>query len=111
MIGCVSLIFTAFFIENLELAVLVISGGSFFAALAGPASYSISIDMWAKNVASVFGMMNMSGNIGAAMFSILVPKLLLLPGGWDSVLFVFGSIYLAVAVFWLLVNPNGTIVR
>jgi hypothetical protein len=30
-------------------------------------------------------------------------------GRWDIVLVGFGALYIAAAVFWLLLNPNGTI--
>lgn len=109
MVSCAVCIFMAYFIENTEAAVLVISAGMFFASLAGPAGYTVTIEMGGEHIATTFGTMNMSGNLGAAIFPIVVPLLLELPGGWNLVLIVFGSIYLAAAFCWAMLNPNGTV--
>ena len=108
MLGCAVLIFAAYFVEGANALVLVISGGAFCAALAGPSSYATTIDMGGKNVATIFGTMNMAGNAGAAVFPVIVPMLEKSPGGWDLVLFVFGGVYLIAAIFWMLLNPVGT---
>ena len=108
MLGCAALIFAAYFVEGANTVVLVISGGAFCAALAGPSGYATTIDMGGKNVATIFGTMNMAGNAGAAVFPVIVPMLQKSAGGWDLVLFVFGGVYLIAAVFWLLLNPIGT---
>ncbi len=107
---CAALIGVAFFIQETNLAVLIISLGSFCAALAGPCAYTITIDMGQKHVATVNSTMNMCGNLGAWAFPIAVPVLLRQFGNWDAVLLVFGGTYLVSAVFWLLLNPNGNIV-
>ncbi len=109
MISCAGFIFAAYFVHNAVAAVLIISAGAFCAALAGPAGYALTIDMGGKHVATVFATMNMSGNIGAFIFPVVVPYLLKLPGGWDLVLVVFGLVYLAAALCWALLNPNGTV--
>jgi MFS family permease len=108
MLGCAVLIFAAYFVEGVNALVLLISGGAFCAALAGPSSYATTIDMGGKNVATIFGTMNMAGNAGAAVFPVIVPMLEKSAGGWDLVLFVFGGVYLIAAIFWLLLNPVGT---
>lgn len=101
LLMCAGLIFLAYFVENTDLAVAIIAAGSFCAALAGPSAYAATIDMGGRNVATVFAVMNMSGNIGAAIFPIVVPYLLKLPAGWDLVLFLFGGVYAAGAVCWI----------
>jgi MFS family permease len=108
---CALFTFGSMFIADALLAVLVISGGSFFAALAGPCSYTITIDMGGPHVAAVNATMNMLGNFGAWAFPIAVPWLLTRFGSWDAVLVVFGACYLAGAAFWLLLKPDGDIVE
>jgi ACS family glucarate transporter-like MFS transporter/ACS family D-galactonate transporter-like MFS transporter len=68
--------------------------------------------MGGKNVATVYGTMNMSGNLGAAVFPVVVP-MLLGPSGdnWTMVLWVFCGVYVVAALFWLLLKPQGTFVE
>lgn len=107
---CGLFIFGSMFIADAFAAVLVISGGSFFAALAGPCGYTITIDMGGPHVATVNATMNMMGNLGAWAFPIAVPWLLTRFGSWDAVLVVFGACYVAGAAFWLLLKPEGDII-
>jgi ACS family glucarate transporter-like MFS transporter len=93
---------------HVVLAVLVITAAAFCASFAAPCAYTITIDMGGNHVAPVFSLMNMSGNLGAMVFPVVVPPLLDM-GGWDLVLLVFGGIYLAAAFFWLQLNPSGTV--
>jgi len=111
LLMCAGLIFLALTIENALTAVLVISAGSFFAALASPCAYAMTIDMGGAHVATVNATMNMMGNFGAWAFPILVPWLLARFGNWDAVLIVFGTLYVMGALFWLLLKPEGTIVE
>jgi MFS family permease len=108
-LGCALLIVWAYFIHDPWLAVLVIAAGSLCSAFAGPAAYTITIDMGGKHVAPVFSTMNMAGNIGAAVFPFLVPPLVAVTGSWDLVLFLFAGIYVAAALCWMPFNPEGTI--
>ena len=110
-LGCALLIVCAYFIHDPWLAVLVIAAGSLCSAFAGPAAYTITIDMGGKHVAPVFSTMNMAGNIGAAVFPFLVPPLVAVTGSWDLVLFLFAGIYVAAALCWMPFNAEGTIVE
>jgi len=103
------LIFGAWFVEDAVAAVAVISAGSFCAAMAGPISYALSIEMGGRHVSVVFGAMNMSGSIGAFVFPLVVPLLYNATGTWDAVLILFALIYLAAAACWLLFDPRGTV--
>ncbi len=109
MLGCAALIVIAYFIANVWLAVLLISAGSFCSSLGGPCAYAVTIDVGGKHVGTVFSVMNMFGNIGAAVFPILVPWLVASFGGWDVVLFVFAAVYVAAGVCWMMVHPNDNI--
>jgi MFS family permease len=111
MFLCALLIFAAMLIQHTLAAVLVISLGSFFAALAAPCAFAITIDMGGAQVATVNATMNMMGNLGAWSFPIVVPWLLKRFGSWDSVLLVFGGCYVAASLFWLLLKPEGTILE
>ena len=111
LLACAGLIFWALVLDDALAAVLVISAGSFFAALASPCAYAMTIDMGGSHVATVNATMNMMGNFGAWMFPIAVPWLLARFGNWDAVLVVFGALYVIGALFWLLLKPEGAIVQ
>lgn len=106
---CALCIVLAYFVEDALWAVLIISSGSFCAAFAGTCAYTITIDMGGKHVAMVFSLMNTSGNVGAMLFPALVPVLVRATGNWDLVLFVFAGVYLAAAICWAFLNPDGSI--
>jgi ACS family glucarate transporter-like MFS transporter/ACS family D-galactonate transporter-like MFS transporter len=109
LLACAALIFWALMLEDALAAVLVISAGSFFSALAAPCAYTLTIDMGGSHVATVNATMNMMGNLGAWAFPIAVPWLLVRFGSWDAVLVVFGALYVVGAGFWLLLKPEGTV--
>ncbi|MEX0704693.1 MAG: MFS transporter [Planctomycetales bacterium] len=110
MLGCAGLIFAAYGVRDARLAVLLISAGAYCAAFGGPISYTITIDMGGKHVAPVFSTMNMVGNIGALSFPIIVPELLRWSDNdWNSVMALFGGLYLLAALFWLMLNPRGDV--
>lgn len=111
LFACAGLIFWAQGIAGALAAVLVISAGSFFAALAAPCAYTITIDLGGPHVATVNATMNMTGNLGAWAFPIVVPWLLARFGSWDAVLVVFGGCYVMAALFWLLLRPERTILE
>jgi nitrate/nitrite transporter NarK len=106
---CGGLILLSYPIDSDFWAVLVISAASFFSAMAGPCAYTITIDMGGKNVPMVFSLMNMAGNIGAVIFPIVVPRLVVWTGSWDPVLFLVAGLYVASALCWAFLNPSGTI--
>ncbi|MFN0051161.1 MAG: MFS transporter [Planctomycetales bacterium] len=104
-------IVAAYPVTQVWLAVGIISAGAFCAAIAGPIAYTVTIDLGGKHVPTVFGLMNMCGNLGAFAFPLTVPFLV---GegenaNWDPVLFLFTGIYLAAAICWTAFDANGTI--
>jgi MFS family permease len=106
---CAGLIATAFFIAHPVLAVLVISAGMFCAATANPILSATVMSLGGPHVATVSATANMSGNLGAAAFPIVVPWLLANAGGWNAVLAGFASLYVIAAVFWFLIRANGSL--
>lgn len=109
MFGCAGLILLSSMIHSALLAVVVISLGTFMASLAGPCAYSVTIDKGGQQVAPVFGVMNMTGNFGAALSPLAVGLYVKLSGGdWNGLLLLFVAIYAAAGCCWLAVNPHGT---
>jgi len=109
MLACAAFVMAAYPVDDALMAVLLISAGSLFAAVASPCSYSLTIDMGGKHVAAVFSTMNMSGNVGAFALPIVIPWIVRWSGGWHLVLPFFAAIYLASGLCWLMLNPNGTV--
>ncbi|MEK6258796.1 MAG: MFS transporter [Planctomycetota bacterium] len=118
---CTSLIFSAYFVTDATLAVVVISLGIFCAGLAGPSAYAVTMDMGGRHVGAVFATMNMIGNFGAGMLPWLIPRfrkwiasnpgLLDFCGGdsWNAVVALIALLHLAAAVCWLLLPLRGTV--
>ncbi|MCZ6795134.1 MAG: MFS transporter [Planctomycetota bacterium] len=109
LVACGSLVFLASLASGVTLEVLIVTAGMFCFALGSPCAYTITIDMGGSHVATVFSVMNMSGNIGAMLFPYVVPRFKALTGSWESVLFLFGSMFLAAAFCWSRLRPEGTV--
>lgn len=107
---CSALIVPSWFIENPDAAVVVISISAFVSSFSGPVSYSTAMDLGGRNVGATFGLMNMFGNLGAAVFPILAGSILDEASdrmvGWNIVLAMFIAIHLIAAGIWLFVNPR-----
>lgn len=106
---CAALIIGAYFVLDARLAVLVISAGSFCAAFGGVSAYTITMDLGGRHVATVFSVMNMCGNIGAALFPPLVGRWVDATGRWNEVLLIFAAMYIAAAACWMSLNPRRMI--
>ncbi len=106
---CAMFTLSAYFFADALAAVLIISAGSFFAAVAGPCSYTITIDMGGEHVPTVNSVMNMTGNFGAMLFPLAVPLLLGKEQNWNIVLLTFGALYLGSALCWWLLKPDGSV--
>lgn len=121
-IVCLSLcsvcIFLAYFIADATQAVLLITLGSLFSGLGGPAGMTLTVDLSGRHIATSFATMNMAGNFGAAICPVIVARFVdVLPRWsitdkteqWNLVLFFFVAIYAAAAVCWMFLNPNRPI--
>lgn len=118
---CALLVFSAFFVSDPTIAVVVISTGALLAALAAPCGYTVTMDMGGNHVASVFSTMNMLGNFGAGLTPWIVPqfkswieqspRLLAYCDGnaWNAVLLLFTAMYVGGAVCWFLISTKGTV--
>lgn len=92
---------------NVALAMTLIVIASALASGGNPCAYSAAIDLGGRNLAVVFGAMNMSGNFGAALFSQAVPAWVD-QFGWSAVVLLVGGLYAVGALVWLPLNPNRT---
>jgi cyanate permease len=52
-------------------------------------------------------MMNMCGNVGAAISQYIAGALVQRAGNWDVALFMFAAVFVVDAVCWALLNPRG----
>jgi MFS family permease len=107
MVSCAALIFTAHFVRDPTLAVIVISIGTFCACFGGVSGYTVALDLGGRRVATVFSVMNMCGGFGAVLFPVAIGWLVRYTGNWDLVLFIFAGMFALDAVFWYLLNPKG----
>lgn len=102
---CGLLVLAASLMNDVTAAVSLIALGSMIFAVGGACSYTITMDLGGSRAATLFATMNMSGNVGAALCPIVVGYLVKY-AGWDSVLYFFGGLYLAVATCWMFLDPT-----
>ncbi|MCH9654460.1 MAG: MFS transporter [Planctomycetes bacterium] len=108
MLGCAVCTLCAYFVQEMNLAMALISVSTFFAGLGGSCGYTVTIDKGGQHVAPIFGMMNMAGNLGAALLPVIVGALFHAKI-YAPVLVLIAGIYVAAALCWIFLNPNGTI--
>lgn len=109
MASCSLLIVASYFVRDVNGSIALISLGAFCATFGGVSGYTVAISFGGRNVATVFSMMNMFGNFGAAMFPITAGWLVAQTGNWNLILFLFAGIMAVAAVCWALLNPRGTL--
>jgi ACS family glucarate transporter-like MFS transporter len=102
----------AYPVKDATIAVLIISAGSFCAAIGGPVAYAVAIDMGQNHVRPVFSLMNMWGNIGAFVLPLVVPYLVGKGAdtNWDRALVLIGAIHVATALCWLGFDPGRPVI-
>ena len=84
--------------------------GFFMGSFAAPCAYAISMDVGGKNLAVVFGAMNMVGNFGAAAMPRIIPRLnTWADGDWRASLGLFVALHAVALVCWFFINPDRTI--
>jgi nitrate/nitrite transporter NarK len=108
MLGCGLCTLCAYFVQEMNLAMTLISVSMFFAGLGGACGYTVTIDKGGQHVAPIFGMMNMMGNLGAALLPVVV-GMMFDAGLYGTVLILMAGIYVSAALCWMLLNPNGTV--
>jgi sugar phosphate permease len=103
---CSVLVLISAGITRREVALGVIILGAFTATFGGVSGYTVAIEFGGRRVATVFSVMNMCGNIGAAVFPAVVGTLIDTTGDWNLVLYLFAGILAVDALFWALLNPR-----
>jgi MFS family permease len=109
MLACAALALLASTIQDPYLAVGLISLGAFWGTFGGVSGYSCAIEFGGRRVATVFATMNMCGNIGAALFPLLVTALIAAYADWNLILPLFAFIFFVDAICWALFNPRTTL--
>ena len=106
LFGSVVLYFVAYPITNIYASSAVFGLGLLLFSFSSPCAYALAIDMGGKNLAIVFSLMNMAGNLGAWAFVSFLPSLAQ-SRGWDAALMVFVAMHLVAAVCWMGLDPNA----
>ncbi|QDV35289.1 MFS transporter [Tautonia plasticadhaerens] len=104
----------AAFVTDPIAAVALITGGTLFFGLTGPATWAAAMDISGGRGALVFAIMNMCGNIGAIACPVVVGLLFEAISStgapWELVLYLFAGVYLAGGLCWLGLDPNRSVV-
>ncbi len=109
MLACAALFLAAGFARDATTAIVLITAANFCGAIAGPVAYAITIDMGGRHIPTVFAIMNMSGNIGAAAFPVVVGFLVDRSHRWDWIPAFMAGIYVVGSVFWIVLDTRGTV--
>jgi ACS family glucarate transporter-like MFS transporter len=109
LLTCCGCYAAAYLTTDVYKAVALASAGAFVMMFAAPCAYALSMDMGGKNLAVVFGAMNMVGNFGSGAFTWFSPRLKEWGGGWTLPVLVFAGLNVVAAACWLLLNPEGQI--
>jgi MFS transporter, ACS family, D-galactonate transporter len=106
LLGSVALYLAAYPIANLYVSTAVFALGLLLFNFSSPCAYAVTMDMGGKNLAIVFGLMNMAGNLGAWAFISFLPRLAQ-SHGWDAALLVYIAMHLVAAACWMGLDPNA----
>lgn len=106
---CAAMFLAAAWSGEIWTRVALICAGCFFMTVGGVSAYTITMDLGGAYVATVFSVMNMCGSLGSAAFPQYVGWLVEQTGDWNDVLYSIVAIYVASAVCWALLNPNGSL--
>ena len=105
---CAACIGAAYFVADAIAAVALISLGTLCGTLAGPPSSATAIDKAGEHTEQVYGVMNMVGNLGAAVCPTVVAWLAVTTS-WNMVLLLFVGIYATAAASWMFLDPRGLV--
>lgn len=79
--------------------VALVTASALLAGMAGPAAYTVTIDLGGRHVATVFSTMNMAGNLGAFLTPILAERIAYW-GNWNDVLWLLFACYIGAGLCW-----------
>lgn len=106
MVCCAMLAGTSYFIDDIHLAVLLISLGAFAGTAGGVSGYAVAIELGGQRPATVMSLMNTCGSIGAGLFAFLVGVLVEFFGRWEPILLLFAGLFAVDAVCWLCLKAD-----
>lgn len=95
-------------VENRVIAVVMLSASTGTLLLGAAAFWATTIDLARRHAGTASGVMNMGGNLGGVVSPTLTP-LLAEHYGWASALYLMGTLALAGALLWLLIDPRRAI--
>lgn len=101
------LVMQAHFVTDIDIATAIFTAAAFTASFGGVSGYTVTIEFGGPRIGTVFAMMNMCGNIGAAISQYIAGALVQRAGSWDLALFMFAAVFVVDAVCWALLNPRG----
>ena len=93
-----------------SVAVVFLVAGAMLAAGGNSSAYSVAMDLGGRNLAAVFGAMNMFGNFGAALFSQVAPEWVDW-FGWPAIVLLVGGSYSIGMLLWLPLKPDSNASR
>ncbi|SFI96841.1 MFS transporter [Planctomicrobium piriforme] len=102
---CALTVIAAWYANDLVITVPLIALGSIVMAFGGCCSYSVIVENARPHVAPAYGMMNMMGNIGAAVSPVgagFIAKWY----GWEPVLLMYAAFYFLSFCCWVGINPD-----
>ncbi|HZP76738.1 MAG TPA: MFS transporter [Pseudolabrys sp.] len=111
MLGCVCFIVPAALTANAYTAVACLTGAMFFLECTIGPSWAVPMDVGGKFSGTVSGMMNMAGNIGAALSPVVFGYLAQI-GSWQAPFIVAAALLVlgaAVWAFWL--DPEKSVLE
>jgi MFS family permease len=109
---CAACLVAAYRAQDIDHAVGLMCFGAFVGTFGGVSGYTVAIELGGTQVATLFGLMNMCGNIGAALFPLVVNRRVLGVGyalglgPWAFVVAICAIIFLIDAFCWSLLNPR-----
>jgi ACS family glucarate transporter-like MFS transporter len=115
-LACLSMalctIFIAFgaYAHNIRVAGVVLAGGAGALYLSQSSFWSVTSDLAGRSAGSVSGVMNMGGQIGAAVTASLTP-LIAKHFGWPASFFAAAALCSVGALLWLVVDAEGELQR
>lgn len=95
-------------VESARIASVVLAGGAGALYLSQSSFWSVTADIAGASSGSVSGLMNMGGQIGAAVTASLTPWIAM-HFGWNASFFVAAALCLVGAASWLVVDPTKTL--
>lgn len=109
LVVCTVVALAAYFVDDPQLAVFLISIGAFCGMASGVSAYALAMSYGGKRVATVFATMNMSGNLGATLFPMAVTWVVAETENWNYALLLFVTMFGLSALCWAVLNPKGTL--